>query len=274
MALACLPAAPPAPPSPSAQLAAGASCEGGQGRLAASPLALLRALPALYRRPAFAALAAAYAATGGVFSAAGAFLPTNLAQLGASLSYAAWVGVAVNAGSLALGVGVGAVSDWLKRRWGAGSAKALLVGVTLASGGCFAAFAGVAAGFAAPPPPWALPLAAAAYTLGSSLLAAQVALSFDMAAEHAFGVGPEATCLVGLSLPMNTVTMVALFAPAASLFAWINWAQAAVCCAAGGLLWAAVPECAPKSEYDYAQLALAEGAEGSAETEQNMETKT
>ena len=257
MALAYLPAAPPAPPSPSAQLAA-------PGAGGASPLALLRALGALFRRPAFVALAAAYAATGGVFSAAGAFLPTNLAALGASLSAAAWVGVAVNAGSLALGVGAAAASDWLKLRCGAGSAKFLLVGVTLASGACFGVFAGLAAGAGAggAAPPSALPLAASAYVLGSSLLAAQVALSFDLAAEHAFGAGPEGACLMGVSLPMNTVTLVALCAPAASLFTWINWAQAAVCCGAGGLLWVAVPASAPKSEFDYAQLA---GEGGNAE---------
>ena len=270
-ALAYLPPAPPlGAPSPSSRAAAAA-----RSAQASSPLALLRALGRLYAQPAYLVITATYAACGGVFSAAGVFLPANLAPLGASLSYAAWVGVAVNVGSLALGVGVAAGGDALKARLGTGWAKRLLVGVTLAGGACFAVFAGAVAwggggdgsgGGGGGGGGWALPTAAASYTLGGSLFAAQVALSYDLAAEHAWGVAPdtEGTCLMGVSLPMNTVTLAALLAPAASLFAWLNWAQAGSSLAAAGALWLLLPAGAPKCDFDLAEEARLGPTEGAA----------
>ena len=251
-AFAYFPRAPRAPPSRS-----DARSRAAGARHATSPLGVLRALRALFSNPAYLAIVASYAASGGLFSAAGVLLPANLAQLGASLSLAAWVGVALNCGAMALGVGVALGSDALRARGGAGWAQPLLVGVTLASGACFAVFAGLAAlggggGDAA------LPCACLAYALGGSLLAAQTALSYDLAAEHTWRVGHEGACLTGVSLPMNAVTLVALAMPAASLFSWLNWAQAGASLASAALLWAALPAGAPKAEFD---LGAAEGEE-------------
>ena len=256
MAAAHLPLSPPTgPPSPAASLLT-PSTRGAT----TTPSALLKGLATLCFQPAFLAITLAYAGAGGVFSAAGAFIPNNFSTLGASLSTSAWIGVGVNVGSLLLGVGFAMGSDACKGRggYGGGGSKRILVGVTLGSGVCFVGFAGVVAAFpsSSSTTTSGVPLAVAAclYILGSSLLAAQVALSFDLAAEHAFEVASEGMVLTGISLVMNSVTFVAFFTPSASFYSWINWAQAVCSLGAGGVLWYALPPGEPKTRYDHLHL--------------------
>ena len=192
-AAAHFPALPPRPPSRSSahQLAA---TEGGKA--VTLPL-LLRAWRAFAANPAFLAIAVTYSLCAGLTNAAGSVLPSNLAQLGATQAQAGWVGAAANLGSIAVGCALAAASDALKRRSGGRASKALVVACAALSGLCFGAFAwcsssssaGSAAGL------WA---ACAAYCLGMSLLGAQICLSFDLAAEHTFHLGPEGAMLMGI----------------------------------------------------------------------------
>jgi hypothetical protein len=196
-AAAHFPALPPRPPSRSSahQLAA---TEGGKA--VTLPL-LLRAWRAFAANPAFVAISVTYSLCAGLTNAAGSVLPSNLAQLGATQAQAGWVGAAANLGSIAVGCALAAASDALKRRSSGRASKALVVACAALSGLCFGVFAwcsssaGSGGAAASAAGLWA---ACAAYCLGMSLLGAQICLSFDLAAEHTFHLGPEGAMLMGI----------------------------------------------------------------------------
>ena len=242
------PSRPPHPPSASAALP----------RAPLTNAALLRAWRAFARQPAYLAIAATYSLLMGFSNPQGALLTSNLAMLGASQGASGWVGAGANLASLVVGVAVSAATDALKQR-SRGLYKAALVGAAAAATACFSLYAccfGSLPGL----PPAPLWLAAAAFVGANAATGALIPLSFDVAGEHTFGLGPEAAMLMGIVLPMNAVSCVVLFMPAASFFSWINWGVAGVGAASvAALLWW-VPLGAPRLEYDLAAEA-GEGAE-------------
>ena len=194
-AAAYFPVLPPRPPSRSSahQLAATDS-----GKAVTMPL-LLRAWRAFFTNRAFLAIAVSYSLCAGLTNAAGSVLPSNLAQLGATQAQAGWVGAAANIGSILVGCALAAAGDALKRRSAGRASKALVVACAALSGACFGVFAwccgSSSSGGASAAVLWA---ACAAYCLGMSLLGAQICLSFDLAAEHTFHLGPEGAMLMGI----------------------------------------------------------------------------
>ena len=215
-----------------------------------------------------------------------------LAQLGATQAQAGWVGAAANLGSIAVGCALAAAGDALKRRSAGRASKVLVVACAALSGVCFGAFAwccGSSSGGAAE-----LWLACAAYCLGMSLLGAQICLSFDLAAEHTFHLGPEGAMLMGIVVcvalvapyyapfppfstphaahyhaharrPMNAVTMAALFVPARDFFSWINYGCGGVALLSAGLLYWCIPWESPRLQYDLGvEAAGQEGLEAKA----------
>lgn len=231
------PARPPAPPSASAALVV--------QQVARAPLtnaALLRAWAAFFCVPAYTSVVIAYGALCGLSNPQGALLAPNLALLGADQGAAGWVGAAANLASITVGVAAAAVTDALKGR--RGLFKAALVGSTGAATACFALYAGC---FALGAPLW---LAAAAFVGANACMGAVIPLMFDISAEHCFGKGPDGAMLMGIVLPMNVVSLGALFAPASSLFFWINYGVAGVGVASTALLLAAIPTDTPRTDFD------------------------
>ena len=248
------PALPPRPPSPSSQHLH-ALTEGGK---AISYASLLHSCRAFLSSPAYLGIVISYSLVAGLSNAAGALLPQNLTSLGATQAQAGWLGSAANLGSIIIGLGAAALSDAHKQRTAGRATKRLLVLVTGLAGACFLAFAWCASF----PQPWELWPAAVAYALGLSLVGAQICLSFDVAAEQTFGLGPEGTMLMGITLPMNAVTMIALFVPAQYFFSWINFAVGLSGLAGAVGLYLCVPWHSPRLDFD-----LSKGGEGAEEAQ-------
>jgi hypothetical protein len=235
---------PPDAPSASAALA---RADGSAER--ATLRALLAAWRAFAADPGYVCLVVCYSLICGAANPQGALLEPNLAALGASEGVAGWVNAAAQLASLIVGVGVSAAVDALKAR-APGLQRLALVAAAAAAGAAYLAYA---AFFVAPVSvALALPAAAAAFVLGNACVGACIPLFFDLAAERAFGKGPDGAMLMGLVLPLNVVTLGVLFAPAASFFAWINWAVAAVCVGSAAYVQLAVPASLARLEFDLA----------------------
>ncbi len=246
-ALACamfalyFPSYPPTPPSPSAARSR-AACEGAQVTAAS----LCAALARFYSCAPYLAIALTYSVVGGLASAQGALLTQNLAQLGATEAQAGWVGAAANLGALLLGLGAARSGDALKAAR-PGSLKAILVLSALGAALGFLAYAtALALG-------WGLGVGCAAYAAGTAFLGAQVCLSFEVAAEACWGLGPEGALLMGIVLPANIPQIAAFLVPQGEYFAWVNWAVAGSALAGTGVLLAWVPSASPRLDFDRAQ---------------------
>ena len=82
------------------------------------------------------------------------------------------------------------------------------------------------------------------------MLGVFICLIFDLALEHTFGMGPEASMLMGLLIPMNAISSAALFMPASSLFSWINFSVAGSALLSFLAVWIVVPQGSPRLQYD------------------------
>jgi FLVCR family MFS transporter len=246
MVLAYFPSLPPQPPSPSALVSREAA--GG-----VTVLSLVRNTRVFFSNPTYVVCVLSYSLYSGLQNPAGALLTTNLGQLGASQAVVGWVGAATNLGSIVLGVMLARVGDWVKGK-GAWHFKALLMGVLALGGGAFLLFSLCMPGGGVPcnhlTGGHALELACTCFVLGGSLLGVFICLIFDLALEHTFGMGPEASMLMGLLIPMNAVSMIALFMPASSLFSWVNYSVAGSALLSLLAVWVVVPQGSPRLQYD------------------------
>jgi hypothetical protein len=246
MVLAYFPSLPAHPPSPSALVSREATA-------GVSVLSLVRNTRVFFSNPTYVVCVLSYSLYSGLQNPAGALLTTNLGQLGASQSVVGWVGAATNLGSIVLGVMVARVGDWVKGK-GTWHFKALLMAVLALGGGSFLLFSLCMPGGGLPcnrlTGGHAMELACTCFVLGGSLLGVFICLIFDLALEHTFGMGPEASMLMGLLIPMNAVSSVALFMPASSLFSWVNYSVAGSALLSLLAVWIVVPEGSPRLQYD------------------------
>ena len=252
------PSHPPRAPTASARVSR-------SGEAAVTLASLRAALESMSRNAPYVLLTAVYSLIVGFSNCVGSMLTANL-QGGLGLSSdaaqvtAGWVGAAGNGGSIVMGVALAAVTDRLRAR-SRGALKAVLVGACAVCGLAFSAYAAALSG-ALPVAKWGvggLAVVGGAFTLANVALGALIPLVFDCCAEQTWPL-PEGSMLMTTTFVMNAVSLVVLFAPAASFFAWANWATAAMALASALALWVVLPTTSPRYEYDCARAGGGAGA--------------
>jgi hypothetical protein len=239
LALAHFPSLPPQAPSASSRV----SREHWQGEKIT--LASLGASSwRFFSAPGYSVCVLTYAFTGGLSTCQSGLLTQNLMQVGATEAQAGWVGTVSLLGGVAAGVVAARLGDALKAQYAWGL-KALLCASALAGALAFTVFA------ASTQLGWGgFPLACAAFCASQMFLSAQICLTFEVAAEAAWGLGPEGSMLILLVTPANVVNLVGFLLPQAIFFPVANWGTAAVAlCSIPALLqW--VPNASRRLQFD------------------------
>ena len=187
------PSLPPNAPSPSALVSKAKTSS-------VTAASLFGSMRVFYSNGAYVTAVLTYSVISGLQNTAGELLVNNLAELGASQTFASWVGAAANLAAILFGVVLSVLGDWIKGR-AEGNFKALILTCTGLSGLCFLIFSlcvPLHAQLDAMSGNRTLFIGSGAFILGTAFVGTFICLVFDLAAEHTFGMGPEASMLMGL----------------------------------------------------------------------------
>lgn len=252
LALLHFPALPPCPPSASA----GVSRAEWAGERVTLP-SLLASARRLFAVPGYTVCVVTYAFTAGLSTCQSGLLTQNFLQVGASEAQAGWVGTISLGAGLVAGIAASRLGDAVKARfpWGL---KALLCAFAGCGATAFLLFAVCTqwgwGGF---------PLACASFAASQMALSAQICLTFEVAAEAVWGLGPEGSMLILLVTPVNAVQLVGFYVPQAVFFPVANWGTAVAAVLSVPMLLYWIPNTSARLEFDMEQrVTLGGGGEG------------